>query len=458
MSPSGENMVLGKWLLLPLDESGGEVFEQIDSSGRPGNFCLTHEGEWRLDTMGAMGGDTPWDAIGHPPASGIDTIYGRCADGSLRSLFGGIRHSSSLKLGQGVAQETWGGHWWGESETHLVVPSDCVDRVELRFECLTDWAGGGQVYAGESLGACLDRESRTFTMPDPIRHEAEAAGYRVMLSRHISARVGVDHFRAENDASITVFAVSRLDRVYDDWVKPIRNLLAFLTLEPVEVPKARCRLSDAAGVPPPRDPLVDLRYFSLDREQPTRSEDTVSNRLEMLATLGQLQAKGLNLDRLLHCFLLLHRGEHATAISYINEVNSGRLDRSVDSKLLHTIKALEIYCKQNGISENLADQIGFCVERAGSTGAEITGLWEARKDGRKLPSTANSARKRVAHGEHPGNDDQRWDLYCHYVALTWIARHLYLLEMGLTEADAADIMGKCDPFQKDKDTLKHFIR
>ena len=451
-------MVLGKWLLLSLDESGGEVFEHIDSSGRPGNFHLTHEGEWRLSTMGAMGGDTPWDAIGQLPSSDIDRVYGRCADGLLLSLFGGIRYSSSLMLGQGVAQETWGGQWWGESETHLVVPSDSVNRVELRFECLADWAGGGEAYAGENLGACFDRESRTFAMPDPIRHEAEGADYRVVLSRQISARVGVDHFRAENDASITILAESRLDRVYDDWVKPIRNLLAFLTLEPVEVPKVRCRLSDAGGVPPPREPLVELHYSALGREHPTRSDDTVANRLEMLATLGQLQAKGLDLDRLLRNFLPLQRGEHATAIGYINEVNSERLDRSIDSKLLHTIKALEIYCKQNGIPENLARQIEFCVERAGSTGAEITGLWEARKDQRKLPSTANSARKRVAHGEHADNEDERWDNYCHYVALQWIVRHLYLLEMGLTEADTADIMGQCGPFQKDKDALKHFIQ
>ncbi|MYJ33370.1 MAG: hypothetical protein F4067_12305 [Acidimicrobiia bacterium] len=458
MSLSGENMVLGKWLLLPLDESDGDVFGQIDSSGRPGNFHLTHEGEWRLDTMGALGGDTPWDAIGQPPSPDIDTIYGRCADGSLRSLFGCIRHSSSLKLGQGVAQETWGGQWWGESVTHLVVPSDCVDLVELRFECLADWAGGGEAHAGEHLVACLDRESRTFTMPDPIHHEAAGAEYRIVLSRDISARVGVAHFSAEKDASITVFAESRLDRVYDDWVKPIRSLLAFLTLEPVEVPKAVCRLSDAEDMPPPREPLVELRFSALDRERPARSDDTVSNRLEMLATLGQLQAKGLDLNRLLRNFLPLHHSEHATAISYINDVNSGRLDRSVDSKLLHTIKALEIYCKQKGIPENLADQIGFCVERAGATGAEIAGLWEARRDGRRLPSTVNSARTRVAHGQPPGNADQRWDLYCHYVSLTWIARHLYLLEMGLTEADTADIMGQCDPFQSDKDTLKHFIR
>lgn len=87
MSPFGENMVLGRWLLLPLHESSGEVFGKTDSSGRPGNLHQTHEGEWRLNTMGAMGGDTPWDAIGQTPSSDVDTIYRRCAVTSAERLW-----------------------------------------------------------------------------------------------------------------------------------------------------------------------------------------------------------------------------------------------------------------------------------------------------------------------------------------------------------------------------------
>lgn len=458
MSASGENVVLGKWLLLSLGDCGGDVFEQIDSSGRPGNFYLTQEGEWRLNAMGAMRAGYPLGPTGEPPDSGIDTIYGKCVDGSLRSLFGAIPRKWPLMQDESSANVTWGGQWWGGSDTHLVAPADRTDRVELRFECLADWAGDGQAYAGNHSRVGYDHESRTSTVPDEMRYEASGPGYEIVLWRGTKASYGVGRMSAESVANITISAETSLDRVHGDWVRPIRNLLAFLTLETVEAPEGRCRLIDEEWTDPLREPLVELHYPTHHRERENRSDNTVANRAGMLATLGQLQSKGLDFGSLLRNFLKVHSGDHATAISYINEVESGRLDRSIDSKLLHTIRALEIYCKEKGIKKNLAKQIDFCIELSGPTGAEISGLWEARQDHRPLRSTANSARKKVAHGEPAGSDEVYSDLHCHYLALKWIVRHLYLLEMGLPETGVADIMGQCQPFQDDKDILKRYIR
>lgn len=233
VAASGENVVLGKWLLMSLGDSENGEFERIDSSGRPGNFYVTQEGEWRLNAMGAMQPGDPSGPTGEPPVSGIDTIYGRCVDGSVRSLFGAIPRKWPLMQRDSSANVTWGGQWWGESDTHMVASADRTDRVVLRFECLADWAGDGQTDAGKNPTVGFDPESRAFTVPDEMRHEADGPGYEIVLWRGTKASYGVDRISAESVASITISAETRLDRVYSDWVRPICNLLAFLTLEPV---------------------------------------------------------------------------------------------------------------------------------------------------------------------------------------------------------------------------------
>lgn len=439
---------LGHWWF-PADSDA----EQFSLGGLPdrrqqGILASSDTGHWALQVSRMpLLEDNPaavWQFAG---LERTDTIWGKAQKGCV-SLFDGMRIGPAFSI-EADPQETWIGSWWAESPTAWIHPDDRADKVEVEFDVGTAWAESPRHHPPWlDLQDSWRPDSRTFTVPDPLVHEARIDGARLQLrsecvpnpSRSRFTLTMRTYFSIENDVPFRDIRTT--------WARPLFEFLSFFWLRSAKVLRVRARLRQTQR-------WFDLHYPNpLARSSRKHADDPARGPAPFCA-LGDLQTRGYDFATLLQRYFEWRQAGYAPAVAFLVDSQEPLLDHSVEARLLRAINSLEAFekARTNTKRIKLHRAVDQLIQSTGPVGAEIEDVWCEQSQPRFGKSLARTRATRAAHSTPGGEDhfppepallDQEW----HLTALQWLLRCRYLQSMGLSPAEAADLVTEAIDYQK----------
>ena len=291
-------------------------------------------------------------------------------------------------------------------------------------------------------------DSRIFTVPDPLVHEARIDGVRLQLRSEcvpIPSRLGFTatrrtYFCIEDDVAFRDIRTT--------WVRPLFEFLSFFWLRSAKVLQVRARLRQ-------HQRCFDLHYPQPLARSSREHADDAAQGLAPFCALGDLLVRGYDFEVLLQRYFDWRRAGYVPAVAFLVDSQEPLLDHSVSARLLRAINSLEAFekARTNTGKIMLHKAVDGLIESTGPVGSGIEDVWSEQgqqKFGKSL------ARMRAAHAAHstPGGEDhfpperELLDQEWHLTALQWLLRCRYLQSMGLNPTDAASLVTDAIDYQQ----------
>ena len=456
--------MLGKWWLPDLTYEGRD-FQEPDHSV-PGILSSDDMKHRELQTIGSLQSSSRneiFRSIGQSLEHSV--IWGTDSQGNSLSLFDSIRASMSFQSSSpSGGTESWFVSWY-TSGLAWVTHQDIVDRVSIQFDILPEWASERSSPAFDfSLGP------DSLGLPERKKYVAQLDGSTVTLHVGHNVRRSAGGYQASRMSAFEIEDNIRLDEVIDKWVKPIRLLLDLLTGLTVMITEVSVHVADVKR---------SLHLYSNLLHQTREKADEQRSRLDIFAPRVSLDQSGVDFSNLMARFGALYDSKHRAALQSLSESQSSLVDQSTASELLSACQAIEQYHKvaiggshipreefsilldaavralptqrrewfRKRVSscnyKSMSKRIEEVVRRAGNTGVSIEG---ALPDFRKK---VVASRNKVAHGSSSRDGELVLLYHSLAVGLQWLARHLYLLELGVPSNDADEIIQNNTQFKRD---------
>ena len=442
------------WLANPSEEGSGFQLPEHWVSGE-----FYGEGSWELTTIGSVLSDDPvqhFASLEERVEKGV--IWGTDVEGHRLSLFdvwksGGAWQSDSPLGGN----EKWHVGWY-TSGNAWVERDEVVDYATIRFDALDDWVSS-RILATHDF-AFGDGHLR---LPQPASHTATIDEATVTLRFGSEVRPAPAGYRASRYSAFNIKDDDlRLDEVVEKWVSPLMTFLDLLTAMSVRVTGITVVLMDT---PCQRHRVLELHPNLI---QPKEERDASRGQLDMLATRAVLQERGLEFPDLVQRYFALNQDrKHNTALGLLSHSQSRILATSTDSELLTAFQAIELYHQvaiggydipqnvhkervnavvkgapeqwqawarevlQDKNSKSLKTRLREVMDRASTTAQSIEQAW---------PEFCNHVvkyRNNAAHGTSAIIRFLGLRYHAGAVGFRWILRHVYLLELGLSETKAS---------------------
>jgi len=469
--------MLGLWWL-PNPSEGGDEY-QLPEHRVSGEF--KGDGPWQLTTIGSVLSDDPlhpFIALGK--RVGHDAIWGTNAEGKSLSLFDVWRSGGSWQSDSPLGgNEKWHVGWY-TSGNAWVEANEPVDHVTLRFDALDDWASS-RIMATHDFAF----EDSSLLLPETTSYPATINDATITLRFGSELSAAPAGYNARRYSSFNIEEGDlRLDEVVQRWVRPLMILLDLLTASPVRVTGITLLSEEASD---------DHRRMVLELHpnliQPKEERDTSRGQLDMPATRAALEERGLEFPKLIQTYFVLNENpKHRTALGLLSHSQSRILAKSTDAELLAAFQAVELYhdaaiggtdvprtehqarvdavvqgapdrwkkwardVLQDKNSKNLRTKLREVMDRASSTTASIEGAWP------EFCKHVIKYRNNVAHGNTASMGSLGLRYHAGAVGLRWLLRHIYLLELGLSETDANDLIQNDGVFKQEVRLLEEWYR
>lgn len=463
------------WLANPSDEN---VPYELPDHRVSGDFDADGDGPWTLKVIGSLLFDSEIEFFKSliPITRQNSVIWGTNTDGECLSLFDTWQSSVSWQSSNPVGGvEDWHVSWYTSGHA-WVTENQEINMVSIRFDVLDDW-GSEHLIAGRDFTF----EDGALHLPPPRSHSASMDGISMTLHLGGELRPESGGYRASRFSSIEVADVIRLNQVVDEWVVPLQTLLEFLVGGPSRVTQIKVQLTDL-GESPRR--FLDLYPALL---QSPVEPDSGRGQSNMLASKATLEDHGLSYSDLMSNYHILRQSVmHRTALQYICHSQSRILDQSADAEFLAVFRAAELYHGaaiggtaippsdhykrvadivrgapkewKSWVRDQIADsnrkglkrQIDELAERADDTGSSIREVWP------KFARHMAEYRAVAAHGQPTSSGDIGLRFHAGSMALRWLLRHVYLLELGLSTAEANRLIQSSKGFGDDVQLLQEW--
>ncbi len=424
------------------------------------------DGGWELTLPTGFGDSSSFAGDGEeylPAVHGIDQR------GQLHTLLGVTRTHHSVQIGghPRPSPERWrvSGYATG---AHLASTAESVSEVFVHLSGLLQWAGAPPIDFQHEEGHVSVTSSRTSlgiaNLGDKTVElfsdvEWSSNGREVSMRQHAG-------FRVEFAANEAVTLDDAMRRV----ALPLHAMLSFLLVSQVAIEPLGVKFSesDAYGRERTGTYLPRLLMPSVPRRVPDRWEMLAAWPIAGLPLGTWLGRWFENYERLrypISMLLVPHLGRDLytdstmlTAFLSAESLHGLLMDGSADHPKVHRQRAMEILAvapvehrewlaaRLESNSKGLQRRITELVERAGSTGTRVLG---------ELPefvSLVTKTRRLVAHPTEGRKEHGERFLYLSG-ALRWVVRHCLLLELGLSEEVATELVTHCDAFKNDMHLL-----
>ena len=341
---------------------------------------------------------------------------------------------------------------WYTSGSVWVTKDEQIDLVSVQIDVLDDWASEHLV-----SGHDFAFEEGALHLPKPRSYAAETDDATVTLHLGGELRPDSGGYRASRYSSLDVMNTLPLEEVVDKCVMPLKTLFELLTGCASRVTSITVQIKELRESP--------RRFLKLNPSllQSTEERDATRGQMDMLTTRITLEKHGLDFSSLIRNYHSLQQSEnHQTALRYLVHSQSRLLDQSADSELLTTVKAVEQFHSEAiggtaiPVSEHdkrvedvvqgtptrwktwarevlsrsnrkgLKRQIKEVQDRAGDTGESIENVWP------KFARQIAKLRSMAAHGGPTSSGDLGLRYHAGAMALRWLLRHVYLLELGVS--------------------------
>lgn len=424
------------------------AFSYVPASSAAGVMAIGDEGHWRLlihdrRLRGELVPDG-WADIG---AARRVAIWGKTRDASV-SLFDAwcIRPASPPN---GDSESVWTGNWWAESSGIWIEPDDLASRIEIEFDIAAEWSERGiGLMRDIDLAAAWNPEARTVDLPDLLTRQADVDGVRVRLCRECKVDTSAEKLTVQVRTYFVIEELVPFGDIKERWLRPLFDLLSLCSTVNARVTGIRARTTEPERWLSLRypDPLATTADTELPKRTPVRSP---------FVNLSDLGECGVDFGELLPKFFYWHRNGYAAALALLIDSQQPLLDRSVGSRLLSAARAVETYMKTEQGSDtnvNLSMALEELTADSEPIGQDITRLWDLRGGKAFHKSIPYLRQKHAAHGQR-GHDWQfetvteLQDLERHVGALQWLLRWQFLQALGVSTADAAELVTSCRGYQ-----------
>lgn len=441
-----------------------------------GEFNATDGRPWSLELLGSIipPDEPPFSNPNEPPPR-YDVLYGASSDQTGLSLFDAWRSSFTL-FSALHDKETWRIGWYTAGRAWLE-PDDEIDLIQIEYDLLTDWA-----WPYQHTASGYDRQNQEFRVPPTQTITVEVCGAKIVLHLGWNQTLSAKTYIAQTEATIEIHNNLALDKLRDNWILPLQDLLEFLTLKYVDIKRVTAKPTEI-------DAQVTVHYNVNKPSDIDDRSDQGIHPVTMLATRAALTDLGLDLQTLLqNYFMLIADENHKAALWFLSESSQRLLDKTVDTSLLNAFRALERYHDaaidgtaipeeehtarvtliiEGSPSEHqqwvrdqifgankkgLRRQLHEVLERATSTEAKIVEAWPGFFD------SIVALRSKVAHGIPATGGDTVLRYLATATGLRWILRHVYLKELGLSDHDAAETISQCIPFEQELGLLRDWYQ
>ena len=473
--------MLGTWQLSDRNE---EPSGDLEASGE---LNARDSVGWELKLASSLTSDT------HPPSmesqlqTGYHTIFGEVIGGTVVSLFEAIQvgqHSSSTGTGHSskINEERWVCNWFAQGRQR-VCPEDIVKVVRIDFDTIAEWAHARR--RSDSSEPSMEWEQRRFTIPDQQIYSIERNGKKLSLVCGWSSLYDIRSFSATQEAYFELEGDIIIDEILTEWAYPIRQLLRFFTLNNIQITEITAYTDIEDGLP--HNPIT-LHYSDIKRKQREREEATF---FDMLATLGQIEAAGIDIGRLFQKWFDTYR-ENIVGIGYlmsseephlytetqihffcmaleafhnqyiggtrresrqhkrtVGQVMNALLDTQLDAEEVEWVKKR----LESGNGKGQLRKIKEVIDRSGSTGAWISDTWP------NFDELVNTQRNQVSHPKKfKGSSGNSWTtMFAVQIGLRWILYHVYLLELGFGEYQISRMLHDCNKYNLDMISLLEYF-
>ena len=439
-----EGLTLGKWGLATLSEADADG--ELREHSVPGLLTHGRFSHCELTTIGDLDIEASLNAVLRVEQPKRHVIWGVDINKQKWSLFG-AQQTSGYPSSDPAERIVRTRVDWYATGNAWVTPEYEVETVSIEFEGLDEWAAppiDDDSYAP-------DRDTNVFTPPDTAIESVEIDGVTVSLISQPNVAFSSHGYHAGRKTSIEMVGTLQLGRVFDEWVDPLRLLLEFLTGTQARVTVVKAKFS---GLDEP---------LSLDFNLAENHNDanTTSRRDDFVAPLAALADVGVGFSMLIkNYWSLLGEPRHQAVLGYLRA--SQKTDRPSLVSLLDAFKAVECYHNfetkslprgehrkrvreivesapdehkewlkeqlQDRNRKSLREQLREVVETAKATSQEIKEAWP------EIFELACDCRNAVAHGQASTSRDFPRDCHASAVALHWVLRHVYLMELGVDSA------------------------
>ena len=415
-----------------------------------GKVIVNENVAWRLELQGSL--FPPTDSI--TPTSALEVvepcIRGLNEEGKSVTLFEAMHPVGQLGILAPSPDITIRGQEWYfknyvVGSSHLTQDTT-IERLVLHFDSLMEWCGDAQVHSPRLMLRPGDGyHGHDIEGIDGTTDEVRVEGSLVRLC--VSGQTNwapwsanyksIAHFEIEDTCSIV--------DVWEKWVWPLRDMLISLTLGFV-------RVSHVMAILPDGDSPVEL-FANI--KQPLDDVDTPRHGFKMLATIPKLRSAGVEFEQLFPKWFKLHQSEYfGHCLRVLADLHWDR-NLLTDMQILQAFRAAEAYYRSKNEGKKpkkSSHAVRTLVEDSGSTGRSIESTQE--------DFVGFAARQRGAVGHvvdmHAGSRGEKFLVTS--FGMRWMLRHIYLVQLGVSEDDASQLITRCDQFRQEIETMKRWPR
>lgn len=453
----------------------GSTLDTVGDQRVAGIFEVSDDDPWRLKLLESLlpsddPARTDLDAV---PSCNV--IYGASSDQTRLSLFDAWRRSFSL-FSALYDEETWNIGWYAEGSA-WVAPEDQVDSITIEYSLLADW---GWPY--ERATRAYDHSNHTFSVPETEEILTAVDDTDIILRFGWHQHIASHRYLARTRASVQIHDALALEDIGEKWVFPLQALLEFLTLRYVDP-------TIVVAKPTNIDGQVEIHHNIYKPTDLDERSDIGVHPSTMLATRNHLSNCGIGIETLLsNYFKLIDDENHRAALWFLRESANQLMSKTADASLLNAFRALERYhyaaiggttIPQNEHETRVAEIVSRSPERYQQwvrgqlTGANTKGLRRqlnevktrsidtVKKITEIWPDFFDSLvglRSQIAHGIPSARRESGLHHLAAAVGLRWILRHVYLLELGLSDQDASQTIAQCLAFEQELGLLRDWHR
>lgn len=413
------------------------------------------------------GDDGEWSLllVSEPPAADDRRSRNESLDSMRRELMWGKAQGSAVSLfdatltgditdSEAYSHEVWRGSWHVDSPSRWFRATDRVESIHIAFAAALAWSdlppGQGRKH---NMHRQWDRESRVFTSPETVVHEAKLDDATVRLLVGVASHHSEARTEFNLDSRFLVADDIEIGEVLGKWVEPLHDLVGLFWLGNPGIVSVEAKRSDDRG-------LSRIRYSG--RFAPADPSEVLNSahRFAPFSTVEGLTACGYGFDDLLTGYWLCRERGYARAIQRLHESQDSHLDTSIDARMLSAVKSLESLEKartgQTGTIE-LSNAAENLLNTTGVIGDEVRDIWSNRGPQKFKNSIARYRGEILAH-EQSGQslrsrtEDELADQHWHHIALQWLLRRRLLEAMGIAAADADHLVADSLAY---KDVFRH---
>ena len=456
----------GEWWVEDREDLDGDSYEPPEHRVA-GYLEATGPDNWTLETIGSVEGRSLHSQLstdGRP--SGPVHIWGVNAQGEKFSLLNCYPWRTTVRFGSySEGTQSWRMGAIVEAPSAWVTPDDEVDRAEVDFKDLAEWAWERSDNATDWEFQDEGVELTVSLVPRAM--DATVQGCPVKLSWGLTAPLTSGSFPVDLHSAFSIDERFKLSEVAEKWLYPLGRLLSLLTLTEAHITSIDARLADSERNGHWQYAKIRLPQRLRDDQQDREDRDPLARQLDMMATRADLEQHGLDLESLLQAHFTLEADPKLRdTLTHLLDSQTKDDNNDPDEALRCLFNAVENYHSAR-FDGTVADEPALAAEIdqiIGTTSLTNRNEIAARlKGGRQksmkvkltevVDSCGEAARRVLDH--HPDlvehayrarneishtnpTTSRRWLRQIVRRDLRWLMRHVLLRELGLTanQADA----------------------